>query len=47
LYADTPCLVWLQSPEPLQIRRGYAYLDSMEKFAVTDRAATRIAEIVA
>ena len=32
---------------PLQIRRGSAYLNYMEQFAVTDRAAARIAEIVA
>jgi len=32
---------------PLQFRAGSAYLMRMEQFAVTDRAAARIAEIVA
>jgi iron-sulfur cluster assembly accessory protein len=42
--------MWLSNTpgiEPLQIRRDYDYLMRMEQFAVTDRAASRIAEIVA
>ena len=38
---DTPGI------DRLQIRRACAYLTGMEQFAVTDRAAARIAEIVA
>ena len=45
-HADTPCSFVLQLPEPLQFCYASAYLIGMEQFAVTDRAAVRIAEIV-